>query len=225
IIVEPVGGNMGVVPPHPELLPELRELTRACGALLIFDEVMTGFRVHYGGAQTLFGVMPDLTCLGKIIGGGLPIGAYGGRREIMQMIAPAGPVYQAGTLSGNPLAVTAGLETLKALKASSVYKKLEAKSAALANGLGKAAKQAGVPLTQTRVGSMLTGFFTSSPVTDYASAKTSDTQRYAKFFQGMLERGVYFAPSQFEAAFLSTAHSDADIKKTVAAAHLVFKTL
>ncbi|MBM4119887.1 MAG: glutamate-1-semialdehyde 2,1-aminomutase [Nitrospira sp.] len=225
IIVEPVGGNMGVVPPHPELLPELRELTRACGALLIFDEVMTGFRVHYGGAQTLFGVMPDLTCLGKIIGGGLPIGAYGGRREIMQMIAPAGPVYQAGTLSGNPLAVTAGLETLKALKASSVYKKLEAKSAALADGLGKAAKQAGVPLTQTRVGSMLTGFFTSSPVTDYASAKTSDTQRYAKFFQGMLERGVYFAPSQFEAAFLSTAHSDADIKKTVAAAHLVFKTL
>ena len=225
IIVEPVGGNMGVVPPHPELLPELRELTRACGALLIFDEVMTGFRVHYGGAQTLFGVMPDLTCLGKIIGGGLPIGAYGGRREIMQMIAPAGPVYQAGTLSGNPLAVTAGLETLKALKASSVYKKLEAKSAELADGLGKAAKQAGVPLTQTRVGSMLTGFFTSSPVTDYASAKTSDTQRYAKFFQGMLERGVYFAPSQFEAAFLSTAHSDADIKKTVAAAHLVFKTL
>ena len=175
--------------------------------------------------RSLFGVTPDLTCLGKIIGGGLPVGAYGGKREIMQMIAPAGPVYQAGTLSGNPLAVTAGIETLKALKASGVYKKLEAKSAALADGIGKAAKQAGVPLTQTRVGSMLTGFFTSSPVMDYASAKTSDTQRYAKFFRGMLEQGVYFAPSQFEAAFLSTAHSDGDIKKTVAAAQSVFKAL
>jgi glutamate-1-semialdehyde 2,1-aminomutase len=225
IIVEPVAGNMGVVPPSPEFLPALRELTRACGALLVFDEVITGFRVDYGGAQTRFGVMPDLTCLGKIIGGGLPVGAYGGRREIMQMIAPAGPVYQAGTLSGNPLAVTAGIETLKALKVSGIYKKLEAKSAALADGLGKAAKQAGVPLTQTRVGSMLCGFFTGQPVVDYASAKRADTQRYAQFFRGMLERGVYFAPSQFEAAFLSTAHSDADIKKTVAAAHAVFKTL
>ena len=225
VIVEPVAGNMGVVPPSPDFLPALRELTRACGALLIFDEVITGFRVHYGGAQTLYGVTPDLTCLGKIIGGGLPVGAYGGRREIMQMIAPAGPVYQAGTLSGNPLAVTAGIETLKALKASGVYKKLDAKSAALADGLGKAAKQAGVPLAQTRVGSMLCGFFTSGPVVDYASAKRSDTQRYAKFFRGMLEQGVYFAPSQFEAAFLSTAHSDADIRKTVAAAHAVFKTL
>jgi glutamate-1-semialdehyde 2,1-aminomutase len=225
IIVEPVAGNMGVVPPDPGFLPALRELTRACGALLIFDEVITGFRVHYGGAQTLFGVTPDLTCLGKIIGGGLPVGAYGGRREIMQMIAPAGPVYQAGTLSGNPLAVTAGIETLKALNASGVYKKLDAKAAALAEGLGRAAKQAGVPLTQTRVGSMLCGFFTNQPVVDYASAKRSDTQRYAKFFRGMLERGVYFAPSQFEAAFLSTAHSDADIKKTVAAAQVVFKTL
>ena len=225
IVVEPVAGNMGVVPPSPEFLPALRELTRACGALLVFDEVITGFRVHYGGAQTRFGVMPDLTCLGKIIGGGLPVGAYGGRREIMQMIAPAGPVYQAGTLSGNPLAVTAGIETLKALKASGIYKKLEARSAALAEGLGKAAKQAGVPFTQTRVGSMLGGFFTDHPVTDYASAKRSDQQRYAKFFRGMLERGVYFAPSQFEAAFVSTAHSDADIKKTVAAAQAVFKTL
>jgi len=225
IIVEPVAGNMGVVPPSPEFLPALRELTRACGALLVFDEVITGFRVDYGGAQTRFGVMPDLTCLGKIIGGGLPVGAYGGRREIMQMIAPAGPVYQAGTLSGNPLAVTAGIETLKALIAPGIYKKLEAKSAALADGLGGAAKQAGVPLTQTRVGSMLCGFFTDQPVVDYASAKRADTQRYAQFFRGMLERGVYFAPSQFEAAFLSTAHSDADIRKTIAAAHAVFNTL
>lgn len=225
IVVEPVAGNMGVVPPSPGFLQALRDLTRACGALLIFDEVITGFRVHHGGAQARFGVMPDLTCLGKIIGGGLPVGAYGGRRDVMQMIAPAGAVYQAGTLSGNPLAVTAGIETLKALKASGVYKKLEAKSAALADGLGKAAKQAGVPFTQTRVGSMLCGFFTDQPVVDYASAKRSDTQRYAKFFRGMLERGVYFAPSQFEAAFLSTAHSDADIGKTVAAAQAVFKTL
>jgi glutamate-1-semialdehyde 2,1-aminomutase len=225
IIVEPVAGNMGVVPPSPEFLPALRELTRAHGILLIFDEVITGFRVHYGGAQTLFGVTPDLTCLGKIIGGGLPVGAYGGKREIMQMIAPAGPVYQAGTLSGNPLAVTAGIETLKALKRSSVYKKLETRSAALADGLGKVARQADIPFAQTRVGSMLCGFFTDQSVVDYDSAKRSDTQRYAKFFRGMLEQGVYFAPSQFEAAFLSTAHSDADIKKTIAAAQAVFKTL
>jgi glutamate-1-semialdehyde 2,1-aminomutase len=225
VIVEPVAGNMGVVPPSPDFLPALRELTRVCGALLIFDEVITGFRVHYGGAQALFGVTPDLTCLGKIIGGGLPVGAYGGRRDIMRWIAPAGPVYQAGTLSGNPLAVTAGIETLKLLKASGVYEKLEAKSAALADGLGKAARQAGVPLTQTRVGSMLCGFFTNQPVVDYASAKQSDAQRYAKFFRGMLERGIYFAPSQFEAAFLSTAHNDADINKTVAASRAVFKQL
>jgi glutamate-1-semialdehyde 2,1-aminomutase len=225
VIVEPVAGNMGVVPPAPDFLPALRELTRVCGALLIFDEVITGFRVHYGGAQALFGVTPDLTCLGKIIGGGLPVGAYGGRRDIMRWIAPAGPVYQAGTLSGNPLAVTAGIETLKALRAPGVYKKLDAKAAALADGLGKAAKQAGVPLTQTRVGSMLCGFFTNQPVVDYASAKQSDAQRYAKFFRGMLERGIYFAPSQFEAAFLSTAHNDADINKTVAASRAVFKQL
>lgn len=225
IIVEPVAGNMGVVPPSPDFLPALRELTRACGALLIFDEVITGFRVHYGGAQTLFGITPDLTCLGKIIGGGLPVGAYGGRRDIMRWVAPAGPVYQAGTLSGNPLAVTAGIETLKALKGAGIYKKLEVKSAMLAEGLGRAAKQAGVPYTQTRVGSMLCGFFTDQPVVDYASAKRSDTQRYAKFFRGMLERGVYFAPSQFEATFLSTAHSDVDIKKTIAAAQAVFTQL
>jgi glutamate-1-semialdehyde 2,1-aminomutase len=225
VIVEPVAGNMGVVPPSPEFLPALRELTRAHGILLIFDEVITGFRVHYGGAQSLYGVTPDLTCLGKIIGGGLPVGAYGGRREIMQMIAPAGPVYQAGTLSGNPLAVTAGIETLKALKSSGVYKKLERRAAVLAEGIGQAAKQAGVPLTQTRVGSMLCSFFTNGPVVDYDSAKRSDTQRYAKFFNLMLEKGVYFAPSQFEAAFLSTAHTDADITKTITAAQAVLKTL
>jgi glutamate-1-semialdehyde 2,1-aminomutase len=225
IIVEPVAGNMGVVPPSPDFLPTLRELTRSCGALLIFDEVITGFRVHYGGAQALFGVTPDLTCLGKIIGGGLPVGAYGGRQEIMRWVAPAGPVYQAGTLSGNPLAVAAGVETLKALRSPNVYKKLEAKAAALVEGLAQAARQAGVPFTLTRVGSMLCGFFTDQPVVDFTSAKRSDTQRYAKFFWGMLERGIYLAPSQFEAAFLSVAHSDADISRTVTAAQAVFKTL
>ncbi|TAJ25190.1 MAG: glutamate-1-semialdehyde-2,1-aminomutase [Nitrospirae bacterium] len=225
IIVEPVAGNMGVVPPGDDFLPALRELTRAHGILLIFDEVITGFRVGYGGAQTLYGVTPDLTCLGKIIGGGLPVGAYGGRKEIMQMIAPAGPVYQAGTLSGNPLAVTAGIETLKRLKTPGLYKKLDKLSARLAEGLGEAAKKAGVPLTQTRVGSMLGAFFTRGPVVDYASAKTSDTQAYAKFFHAMLEQGLYFAPSQFEAAFLSTAHSSVDIEKTILAARAAFKNL
>ncbi len=225
VIVEPIAGNMGVVPPRPDFLPALREVTRTHGVLLIFDEVMTGFRVHYGGAQALYDVTPDLTCLGKIIGGGLPVGAYGGRREIMQLVAPVGPVYQAGTLSGNPLAVTAGIETLKQLKRPGVYKKLETRSAALSEGLGEAAKKAGVPFTQTRVGSMLTGFFTTDPVVDYASARRSDTQAYARFFRGMLERGVYLAPSQFEAAFLSTAHADKDIQKTVAAAREAMKSL
>jgi len=225
VIVEPIAGNMGVVPPGDDFLPSLRELTRAHGILLIFDEVITGFRVHYGGAQALYGVKPDLTCLGKIIGGGLPVGAYGGAREIMRLVAPAGPVYQAGTLSGNPLAVTAGIETLKQLKAPGIYKKLDERATALAEGLGAAAKKAGVPLTQTRVGSMLGAFFTKGPVVDYASAKCSDTQRYAKFFHRMLNQGIYFAPSQFEAAFLSTAHTDADIKKTIAAAHAVMKSL
>ncbi len=225
IIVEPIAGNMGVVPPGQDFLPTLRHLTEQHGILLIFDEVITGFRVHYGGAQTLYGVTPDLTCLGKIIGGGLPVGAYGGKQEIMDLIAPAGPVYQAGTLSGNPLAVTAGIETLTRLKARGVYRKLETLSAALAEGLSDAAKKAGVPLTQTRVGSMLGAFFTKGPVVDWTTAKQSDTQRYAKFFRRMLETGVYFAPSQFEAAFLSTAHTEADIKKTIAAAHAAFKSL
>lgn len=225
VIVEPVAGNMGVVPPGNEFLRALRELTRAHGILLIFDEVITGFRVGYGGAQGLYGIRPDLTCLGKIIGGGLPVGAYGGRQEIMQWIAPAGPVYQAGTLSGNPLAVTAGIETLKRLKAPGLYKKLDQQAAELAEGIGAAAKKAGVPLTQTRVGSMLCGFFTKGPVVDWASAKQSDTQRYAKFFNRMLEKGSYFAPSQFEAAFLSTAHTGADIQKTILAARAALKNL
>jgi glutamate-1-semialdehyde 2,1-aminomutase len=225
VIVEPVAGNMGVVPPGDDFLPLLRELTRTHGILLIFDEVITGFRVHYGGAQTLYGITPDLTCLGKIIGGGLPVGAYGGRREIMRWIAPAGPVYQAGTLSGNPLAVTAGLETLKALQKPGLYQKLETRAAELAAGLTSAAKHARVPATLTRVGSMLTTFLTSGPVVDYTTAKRSDTQRYAKFFHRMLERGVYLAPSQFEAAFLSTAHTAQDIQKTIGAAESALKNL
>ncbi len=225
IIVEPIAGNMGVVPPHPEFLPFLRSITKKYGILLIFDEVMTGFRVHRGGAQALYKVKPDLTCLGKVIGGGLPIGAYGGRKDIMQMVAPAGPVYQAGTLSGNPVAVTAGIETLKLLNVPGVYEELEEKSKKLANGLGEAARQAKIPYYQTGVGSMLGGFFAKGPVTDYASAKKSDTKRYAKFFHGMLKHGVYFAPSQFEAAFLSTSHSSGGIRKTVVAADKVFRSV
>ncbi|WP_447975130.1 glutamate-1-semialdehyde 2,1-aminomutase [Nitrospira sp. Kam-Ns4a] len=225
VIVEPVAGNMGVVPPAPDFLPALRELTRQHGILLIFDEIITGFRVHYGGAQALYGVTPDLTCLGKIIGGGLPVGAYGGRKEIMELIAPAGPVYQAGTLSGNPLAVTAGIETLTRLKAKGLYEQLDRKAAELAKGLGEAAKKAGVPFTQTRVGSMLGGFFTKGPVVDFATAKQSNREAYAKFFRAMLARGIYLAPSQFEAAFLSTAHSAADIAHTVASARAAFKAI
>ena len=225
IIVEPIAGNMGVVPPSPDFLPALRQLTLENDSLLIFDEVISGFRVQYGGAQALYGIRPDLTVLGKIIGGGLPVGAYGGRREIMDLIAPAGPVYQAGTLSGNPLAVTAGLATLKQLRARQVYKTLEQRSAALAEGMGKEAKRAGIPITQHRIGSMLTSFFTPDPVVDWNSAKRSDTKRYGLFFQSMLEQGVYLAPSQFEAAFLSTAHTSADIEKTIKAARVAFKSL
>lgn len=225
VIVEPVAGNMGVVPPHHEFLPVLRALTREYGIVLIFDEVITGFRVHYGGAQALYGIEPDLTCLGKIIGGGLPVGAYGGARELMQQVAPAGPVYQAGTLSGNPLAVTAGIATLKQLKAPGVYRRLEEQACTLAEGLGAGAKKAGVPLTQTRVGSMMGAFFTKEPVVDYASAKQSDTQRYAKYFHRMLHKGVYFAPSQFEAVFLSTAHTSRDLAETLTSAYAVFRAL
>ncbi len=216
IIVEPVAGNMGCVPPAPGFLEALREITHSAGALLIFDEVMTGFRVAFGGAQELYGVMPDLTTLGKVIGGGLPVGAYGGRKEIMQLIAPAGPVYQAGTLSGNPLAVAAGLAMLRHLKEHpEVYPQLESRAARLC-----AAMPAGV--TVNRVGSMFTYFFHDGPVTDYASAKRSDTERFARFFRAMLQRGIYLAPSQFEAGFLSAAHTDEDIEETIAAASEAF---
>ena len=218
IMLEPIAANMGVVPPAPEFLVSLRRLTAENEILLIFDEVISGFRVAYGGAQMLYGITPDLTVLGKIIGGGLPVGAYGGRKEIMDLIAPLGPVYQAGMLSGNPLAVSAGIETLKQLKTRGVYKKLEEKSAALAKGIGDAAKKAGVPLTQTRVGSMLGAFFTSGPVMDWNTAKLSDTKRYGQFFRGMLARGIYLPPSQFEAWFLSAAHTARDIDRTIAAA-------
>jgi len=225
IILEPIAGNMGVVPPAPEFLSALRRLTAENDILLVFDEVISGFRVNYGGAQALYGITPDLTILGKIIGGGLPVGAYGGRKEIMDLIAPSGPVYQAGTLSGNPLAVSAGIETLKQLKKKGVYKKLESQSAALAKGIGEAARKAGVPLIQTRVGSMLTAFFTATPVRDWNSVKQADTARYGKYFHKMLDQGIYLAPSQFEAAFLSTVHTDRDIEKTIRAAHSAFKSL
>jgi glutamate-1-semialdehyde 2,1-aminomutase len=218
VIVEPVAGNMGVVAPAPGFLAALREITAQHGALLIFDEVITGFRVAYGGAQELYSVRPDLTCLGKIIGGGLPVGAYGGRRDVMDHVAPLGAVYQAGTLSGNPLAVAAGLATLEALEDRKAYARLEALGAQLQRGLGDAADKAGVPLTVNRVGSMLTAFFCAGPVRDYAEAKTADTPRYARFYHGMLERGVYLAPSQFEAAFVSLAHAEDDLDLAARAA-------
>ena len=225
VILEPIAGNMGVVPPAPDFLSSLRRLTAENEILLVFDEVISGFRVAYGGTQTLYGITPDLTVLGKIIGGGLPVGAYGGRREIMDLIAPSGPVYQAGTLSGNPLAVTAGLATLKQLRTKDVYKKLDEGSAALMKGISEAAKKFGIPLTQNRVGSMLTSFFTPGPVVDWNSAKQSDTRRYGQFFHKMLDQGIYFAPSQFEATFLSTAHTSDDIERTVRAAYTSFKSL
>ncbi|TMF45982.1 MAG: glutamate-1-semialdehyde-2,1-aminomutase [Chloroflexi bacterium] len=207
VIVEPVAGNMGVVPPMAGFLAGLREMTRDSESLLIFDEVITGFRVARGGAQELYGVTPDLTCLGKVLGGGLPIGGYGGRREIMEQVAPAGPVYQAGTLSGNPLAVAAGLATLDALD-DSIYRQLESVGARVAAELASAAAAAGVPLTVNRVGSMLTAFFAAGAITEYATAKQSDTAQFAAWFRSLLARGVSIPPSQFEAAFLSTAHDD-----------------
>jgi glutamate-1-semialdehyde 2,1-aminomutase len=218
VIVEPVAGNMGCVPPEPGFLEGLREITAQHGALLVFDEVMTGFRLAYGGAQERFGIAPDLTTMGKVVGGGFPLAAYGGRREIMAKIAPAGAVYQAGTLSGNPIAVSAGLAQLGLLEDGAAYGVLEARGAELEAGLKAAASEAGVPCTVNRVGSMITGFFTGQPVRNYADARTSDTARFGAFFRGMLERGVYLAPSQFEAAFLSTAHSPEDVQATVAAA-------
>jgi glutamate-1-semialdehyde 2,1-aminomutase len=216
VIVEPVVGNMGCVPPQPGFLEALREITARHGALLILDEVMTGFRVAFGGAQQRYGVRPDMTTLGKVIGGGLPIGAYGGRAEIMRRVAPAGPIYQAGTLSGNPLAVAAGLAMLRYLKAHpEIYVELESKSTAIAG-----AAPAGI--TVNRVGSMFTWFFTDQPVTDYDSAKRSDTARFAAFHRSMLDQGIYLPPSQFEAAFVSAAHTAEDIRKTVQAARQAF---
>ena len=218
VIVEPIAGNMGVVVPKSGYLSGLRALCDKYGALLIFDEVITGFRVAYGGAQALLGVTPDLTTLGKIIGGGLPVGAYGGRREIMECVAPAGSVYQAGTLSGNPIAVSAGIATLKRLQTTGFYEELGLKAKALADGLIEAARQADISVQGNRVESMMTLFFTNVTVIDYASAKTSDTNIYARYFMQMLQRGVYLAPSQFEAAFVSAAHSMDDIEATIAAA-------
>ena len=217
IIVEPIAGNIGLVPPADGFLTGLRERCTRHGILLIFDEVISGFRASVGGAQAIFDVRPDLTCLGKIIGGGLPVGAYGGRAAIMEMIAPAGPVYQAGTLSGNPVAMTAGLWALKRL-VPKLYKDLAARGSLLAAGLAAAARDTGVPLHVNAFGSLLTPFFTSTPVRDYQSALAANTQAYATFFRGMLKRGVYPPPSQFEAWFLSAAHTDAHIKKTIAAA-------
>ncbi len=226
VIVEPVAGNMGVVPPRKNFLAGLRDLTRAHHALLIFDEVISGFRVAWGGAQAQYKVQPDLTCLGKIIGGGLPVGAYGGRRDIMQLIAPLGPVYQAGTLSGNPLAMAAGIATLDAIAdMPNAYAQLESHGAQLERGLCDAARGTKIPVMINRVGSLLTIFFTESPVSNYESAKTSDTKRYARFFQGMLACGIYLAPSQFEAAFISLAHTEEDVTTTVRCAEKVFGTI
>lgn len=223
VVVEPVAGNMGCVPPEPGFLEGLRELTSRHGALLIFDEVMTGFRLAYGGAQERYGIRPDLTTLGKVVGGGFPLAAYGGRQEIMEKMAPVGPVYQAGTLSGNPVAVSAGLAQLELLEDRKAYTTLEERGAQLEQGLKEAAREAGVPVTCNRVGSMITAFFTDRPVRSYADARTSDTDLFARFFRAMLERGVYLAPSQFEAAFLSTAHTEEDIARTVDAARECLK--
>jgi len=218
IIVEPVAANMGVIPPRSGFLEGLRELTVRQGTLLIFDEVITGFRMAYGGAQEVYGIKPDLTCLGKVIGGGLPVGAFGGRREIMEQLAPLGEIYQAGTLSGNPLTMTAGIETLKLLQAPGFYGRLEERGQKLAEGIKEQAKKVGIEARVNHAGSMLTVFFTESEVVNYATAKTSVVARYARFFMKMLDAGIHLAPSQFEAAFLSSEHQDEDIERTIAAA-------
>ncbi len=225
VILEPVAGNMGLILPREGFLEILRRVTEVAGAILIFDEVMTGFRVARGGAQARFGIKPDLTTLGKVIGGGLPVGAYGGKREVMECVAPLGPVYQAGTLAGNPLAMTAGIETLKILKEENLPEALEERVASLVDGMGDAARSAGVPLWGTRCGSMFCSFFTEGPVYNYADAIASDKERYGKFFHSMLCRGVAFAPSQFEVGFLSSAHTDDDLKTTVSAARETFAAL
>lgn len=225
IIVEPVAGNMGVVPPLPGLLEGLRTITDREGSLFIFDEVMTGFRVHKGGAQTLYNIKPDLTTLGKVIGGGLPVGAYGGRKEIMQMVAPVGPMYQAGTLSGNPLAMSAGIAALDLIRDDKVWEEMEVRSQQLDAGIESAAKKAGIPIQQTRVGTMRTLFFTDIEPIDWNTVKVADKVRFGKFFQKMLENGVYLAPSQFEAGFISILHDEEIINATLAAVETAMKSL
>ncbi|MBM3830182.1 MAG: glutamate-1-semialdehyde-2,1-aminomutase [Verrucomicrobia bacterium] len=225
IIIEPVAGNAGLYLPRPGYLEFLHQITAEQGTVLIFDEVMTGFRLAPGGAQERFGIRPDLSCFGKIIGGGLPVGAFGGRADIMDCLAPLGPVYQAGTLSGNPLAMAAGIAALEELRASNAYNQLEEKGAALESGLCDAAKSANIPVTFNRCGSMFCGYFTNDPVWSLVDAMKADRERFKKFFHGMLSEGVYLAPSQFEAGFFSTAHSEADIEATVQAAAKVMKTL
>ncbi|GAB4543364.1 MAG: glutamate-1-semialdehyde 2,1-aminomutase [Anaerolineales bacterium] len=225
LIVEPVAGNMGVVPPQPGFLQGLRSLTSQYGAVFIMDEVMTGFRVHKGGAQTLYNITPDLTTLGKVIGGGLPVGAYGGKREIMQMVAPLGAMYQAGTLSGNPLAMSAGIAALELIRGEEVWARLEALAARLEAGISSAAKNAGIPIQQTRVGTMFTTFFSETKPTNWDNVKTADKIRFGKFFMKMLENGVYLAPSQFEAGFISIMHDEALVDATIAAAENALKSL
>ncbi len=225
VIIEPVAGNMGVVAPSKEYHQKLRDITKKYGSLLIFDEVMTGFRLAYGGAQEIYNIEPDLTTFGKVIGGGLPVGAYGGKREIMEYVAPVGPVYQAGTLSGNPLAMAAGLRQLQLLKELNPYEDLDKKGEILEDGFKDISEETSTPIQINRVGSMITVFFTQTPVKDFATAKTSDTQRFAKFFRCMLEKGVYLPASQFEAFFLSTAHSKEDLYKTLEKARECFKIL
>ena len=225
IIVEPVAGNMGMVPPLPGFLETLREVTQQNGSLLIFDEVMCGFRVAYGGAQSLYNVRPDLTCFGKIIGGGMPVGAYGGRKDIMSQVAPGGAVYQAGTLSGNPVAMAAGLATLEQLRQPGVYDTLEQRSQCLAEGLAEAAQRNDIPVSFNRVGSMLGMFFTDRAVNDFDTAKMSDLERFGRYYRDMLDAGVYLAPSQFEACFVSLAHDDAAIEQTIKAADMSLSAL
>ncbi len=225
IIVEPVAANIGVVPTQPGFLDSLRRLTSDYGTLLIFDEVITGFRVAYGGAQAIYGITPDLTCLGKIIGGGLPVGAYGGKREIMEMMAPTGPVYQAGTLSGNPLAMTAGIETLKALSHAGIYERLEKATSLLEKGIAKAASSLNYKINISRFASLLTVFFTDNPALDYESVSGADTALFGRFFQQLLAQGIYWPPSQYEAAFISMAHSDDDIQYTIEAIEKAFRYL
>ena len=225
VIVEPIAANCGVIPPVPGFLEGLREQTETAGALLIFDEVITGFRVARGGAQELYGVQPDLTCLGKILGGGLPVGAYGGRQDVMECVAPQGPVYQAGTLAGNPLAMAAGIATLEGLRAEGVYESLEERAAQLEEELRSATNDAGVTMTLNRTGSVFCGFFAEGPVNDFSSAKRADADRYGRYFRAMLAEGVNLAPSQFEAGFVSLAHTEEDVALTGAAARRVLSAL